>query len=164
MQPFMVKVHEDRVRALQDPIHGAIVQVEETQGASGRADLVRLLQEQKSVQGNAALAEKLANLGVPREVQDDEILIHEGERNSDLYFILDGAMEFPSRARNRASAGAATLSAKWRPSSPPSLAPLRFALRAKLLSPHSAPQVLRRSPMSTHPCGSSSPANLRVDS
>lgn len=74
-------------------------------GASGRADLIRLLQEQKTVQGNVALAEKLANFVVPQNVKDAQILIHEGERDSDLYFILDGAMEFSIKGKKQGQRG-----------------------------------------------------------
>ena len=74
-------------------------------GASGRADLIRLLQEQKTVQGNVALAEKLADFVVPQNVKDGQILIHEGERDSDLYFILDGAIEFSIKGKKQGHRG-----------------------------------------------------------
>lgn len=70
-------------------------------GASGEIDLIRLLKEQKTVLGDAALAEELAEIVVPREVKDGEVLIHEGDRESDLYFILDGTMEFSIKGRKQ---------------------------------------------------------------
>jgi CRP/FNR family transcriptional regulator, cyclic AMP receptor protein len=70
-------------------------------GPSGKADLIRLLKEQKTVLGDASLAEELAEVVVPKEVADQEILIREGERESDLYFILDGTMEFSIKGRKQ---------------------------------------------------------------
>jgi CRP/FNR family cyclic AMP-dependent transcriptional regulator len=70
-------------------------------GPSGKADLVRLLKEQKTVLGDATLAEELAEVVVPKEVADQEVLIREGERESDLYFILDGTMEFSIKGRKQ---------------------------------------------------------------
>ena len=68
---------------------------------SGKADLIRLLKEQKVVLGDATLAEELAEVVVPKEVADQEVLIREGERESDLYFILDGTMEFSIKGRKQ---------------------------------------------------------------
>ncbi len=70
-------------------------------GPSGKTDLIRLLKEQKTVLGDATLAEELAEVVVPKEVADQEILIREGERESDLYFILDGTMEFSIKGRKQ---------------------------------------------------------------
>jgi len=70
-------------------------------GTSGRSDLIRLLKEQKTVQGDTALAEELVEIVVPQEVKDGQILIHEGARDSDLYFVLDGTMEFSIKGRKQ---------------------------------------------------------------
>jgi len=74
-------------------------------GTSGRSDLIRLLKEQKTVQGDGALAEELAQVVMPQEVKDGDILIHEGERDSDLYFILDGTMEFSIKGKKQGQRG-----------------------------------------------------------
>lgn len=70
-------------------------------GPSGKADLIRLLKEQKTVLGDTTLAEELAEVVMPNEVADQEVLIREGERGSDLYFILDGTMEFSIKGRKQ---------------------------------------------------------------
>ena len=71
------------------------------EGTSGRNDLIRLLKEQRSVQGDAALAEELAAVVTPEEVKDGHILIREGERDSEVYFILDGAMAFSIKGKKQ---------------------------------------------------------------
>ena len=54
------------------------------EGESGRRQLVQLLSEQKSVLGDLALAADLAEVVSPQTLADGEILITEGERDTEL--------------------------------------------------------------------------------
>ncbi len=70
-------------------------------GEVGRRRLVELLSEQKSVLGDRSLAEELAELVVPLTLADGEVLITEGARDTDLYFILDGKMQVSIKGRKQ---------------------------------------------------------------
>jgi CRP/FNR family transcriptional regulator, cyclic AMP receptor protein len=61
------------------------------EGEEGRRQLIQLLSEQRSV-GSVELATELADVVVPHILKDGEILITEGERDTNVYFILDGKM------------------------------------------------------------------------
>lgn len=71
------------------------------EGESGQRHLRQLLSEQKSVLGDVALAGELAEVVIPRTLVDGEILITEGARDTDLYFILDGKMQVSIRGRKQ---------------------------------------------------------------
>jgi CRP/FNR family transcriptional regulator, cyclic AMP receptor protein len=71
------------------------------EGESGQRHLVQLLSEQKTVLGDLALAGELAEVVTPRTLVDGEILITEGARETDLYFILDGKMHVSIKGRKQ---------------------------------------------------------------
>jgi CRP/FNR family transcriptional regulator, cyclic AMP receptor protein len=71
------------------------------EGESGQRHLVQLLSEQKSVLGDLALAGELAEVVTPRTLVDGEVLITEGARETDLYFILDGKMHVSIKGRKQ---------------------------------------------------------------
>ena len=71
------------------------------EGEAGRRQLVQLLSEQKSVLGDLPLAAELAEVVTPQTLADGEILITEGERDTDLYFILDGKMQIAIKGKKQ---------------------------------------------------------------
>jgi len=71
------------------------------EGEVGRRHLVELLSEQKSVLGDRSLAQELAEVVVPQTLADGEVLITEGVRDTDLYFILDGKMQVSIKGRKQ---------------------------------------------------------------
>jgi CRP/FNR family transcriptional regulator, cyclic AMP receptor protein len=71
------------------------------EGESGQRHLVQLLSEQKTVLGDLALAGELAEVVTPRTLVDGEVLITEGARETDLYFILDGKMHVSIKGRKQ---------------------------------------------------------------
>jgi predicted nucleotide-binding protein len=71
------------------------------EGEAGRHHLVQLLSEQKSVLGDLSLAQELAEAAAPKTLTDGEILITEGARDTDLYFILDGKMQVSIKGRKQ---------------------------------------------------------------
>ena len=68
-------------------------------GEAGRRRLVELLSEQKSVRGDVTLAAELAEIVETQRLKEGDVLINEGDLGSDLYFILDGAMDVWIRKR-----------------------------------------------------------------
>jgi CRP/FNR family cyclic AMP-dependent transcriptional regulator len=70
-------------------------------GEAGRLHLVELLSEQKSVLGDRFLSEELATAVVPQTLADGDVLIAEGARDTDLYFILDGKVQFSVKGRKQ---------------------------------------------------------------
>jgi CRP/FNR family cyclic AMP-dependent transcriptional regulator len=71
------------------------------EGESGQRHLVQLLSEQKTVLGDLALAGELAEVVTPRTLVDGEVLMTEGARETDLYFILDGKMHVSIKGRKQ---------------------------------------------------------------
>jgi predicted nucleotide-binding protein len=66
---------------------------ERFEGAHGRPILVSALRMQALIQGDASLAEAFAQRGELIELAPGEQLIEQGQWDTDLYFILAGALE-----------------------------------------------------------------------
>ena len=71
------------------------------EGEIGRRHLVELLSEQRSVFGDSSLAEELAEVVVPQNLSDGDVIITEGARDTDLYFILDGKVQVAIKGRKQ---------------------------------------------------------------
>jgi CRP/FNR family transcriptional regulator, cyclic AMP receptor protein len=63
------------------------------EGESGRRLLADTLREQQVVAGNEDLAHELATLGALIEVESNKVLIHQGEADNDIYFIIAGGFQ-----------------------------------------------------------------------
>jgi CRP-like cAMP-binding protein len=61
------------------------------EGKNGRRTLIQALCEQALIQGNENLAEEFAKRGELVQFLHGEILIEQGQWDTDLYFILAGA-------------------------------------------------------------------------
>ena len=67
--------------------------IEKLKGEQGRRLRVELLKRQRMVAGNEQLAERLADIAVPMELQAGDTIIEQGAEDNDLYFILHGACD-----------------------------------------------------------------------
>jgi CRP/FNR family cyclic AMP-dependent transcriptional regulator len=62
-------------------------------GESGRRILLETLREQKTVSGNADLAEQIASTGKLINVKAGETIITQGDDDNDVYFIVAGSFD-----------------------------------------------------------------------
>jgi CRP/FNR family transcriptional regulator, cyclic AMP receptor protein len=69
------------------------------EGELGRRRLTELLADQKTVRGNAALATELADSVEVMQFKDGDVLITEGAEDTDVYLILDGALDIWIRGK-----------------------------------------------------------------
>jgi predicted nucleotide-binding protein len=67
--------------------------IERFQGDSGRENLIEALRNQKIVGGNAALSEKIADIGHLAEVDKGTTIIEQGAEDDDIYLIIAGAFD-----------------------------------------------------------------------
>lgn len=72
------------------------------EGESGRLRLMELLADQKTVRGNTALAIELAESVEVMHLKDGDVLITEGAQDTDVYLILDGALDIWIRGKKMA--------------------------------------------------------------
>lgn len=78
---------------------------ERFEGEEGRRRLIEVLQEQRIVAGNAALAGVLADLVEVQEAVSGHVLIEQGASDNDTYFILAGAFDVTVNGRRIAQRG-----------------------------------------------------------
>ena len=74
--------------------------IEKLKGEQGRRLRVELLKRQRMVAGNEQLAERLADIAVPMELQAGDTIIEQGAEDNDLYFILHGACDIIINHKN----------------------------------------------------------------
>ncbi len=67
--------------------------IEKLKGEQGRRLRVELLKRQRMVAGNEQLAERLADIAVPMELQAGDTIIEQDAEDNNLYFILHGACD-----------------------------------------------------------------------
>ena len=70
------------------------------EGDDGRQRLIDLLQKQKIVGGDSALAAAIATTASLQELSAGDILIHEGAADNDLFFIVTGAFRIVVNGRD----------------------------------------------------------------
>lgn len=76
--------------------------IDRFEGAEGRASLIEVLQEQRLILGNEDLAARFAEVGKLVELDAGCQFITQGDRDSEVYFIITGAVEV--RVHDRAIA------------------------------------------------------------
>lgn len=64
--------------------------IEQFQAKEGRPMLMDALRRQFLVDGNSAIAERIASDVMLREYSENQVLFNQGERGSELYLILAG--------------------------------------------------------------------------
>lgn len=80
--------------------------LERFQGKDGRAALLNALRNQFLVDGNSDIADKIASATQIKEYSPDTVLFTQGERSSDLYFILAGQVSVCEHGRKIATCSA----------------------------------------------------------
>lgn len=80
--------------------------LERFQGKDGLSVLLDALRRQALVDGSSAIAEMIASTVHLKEYKQDEALFHQGERGSELYFILAGTVSVRLHQREVASINA----------------------------------------------------------
>ncbi|MGQ0523895.1 MAG: Crp/Fnr family transcriptional regulator [Betaproteobacteria bacterium] len=80
--------------------------LERFQGKDGRVALLNALRGQFLVDGNTEIADKLASAIQLREYGPGVLLFSQGERGSDLYFIIHGKVSVSIDGREIATVGA----------------------------------------------------------
>lgn len=77
--------------------------IERFEGDAGKFLRIEVLRSQKIVQGDAVIATKLSELVTLRELNCDDVLIVEGERDNDMYFLLSGQVSIRVKGREVAN-------------------------------------------------------------
>ncbi|MBI4195831.1 MAG: cyclic nucleotide-binding domain-containing protein [Betaproteobacteria bacterium] len=80
--------------------------LERFQGKEGRVALLNVLRNQFLIDGNSDIADKIASAAQIREYSPGIPLFSEGERGSDLYFILAGQVSISMDVREIATVSA----------------------------------------------------------
>lgn len=73
--------------------------IERFQGISGNAALTDALTQQKLVLGDRVLANKMAEIGILRELKIGDVLIEQDAVDNDVYFIVAGRLSMAVNAR-----------------------------------------------------------------
>jgi len=80
--------------------------LERYQGKDGRATLLNALRSQFSIDGHSEIADKIASAATIREYAPEAPIFTQGERGSDLSFILAGGVSVRVNDRQIATCGA----------------------------------------------------------
>lgn len=97
--------------------------LERFQGKDGRAALLNALRSQFLVDGSSEIADLIVSASQIKEFAPGTALFTQGERSSDLYFILAGQVSVRVDDREIATCSAGILSERSRCSSPSRAAP-----------------------------------------